>query len=121
MINAISHMPSYATGPALQAEKPGDLVQAAEQFEAMFLRTLLQQMRQSSQSIGSDNLFDSKQQNMLRELYDDKLASHLAAQRSAGIAQMILSQLSPADGQALNPPDPAAALTQQETDLSDLF
>lgn len=84
-------MPGDLTGQV----KPQNLEQAAEQFEAMFLRAMMQQMRKASEALVDDNPFDSKQQRMMRDFYDDKLASQLASQRSSGIAQMIIAQLGP--------------------------
>lgn len=95
MVQAIHSQPPVLPGDITGQVKPQDLQQAAEQFEAMFLRSLLQQMRKASEALVDDNPFDSKQQRMMRDFYDDKLAYQLASQRSSGIAQMIIAQLGP--------------------------
>lgn len=74
--------------------QPQDLEQAAVQFEAVFMRTLLQQMRKAAEVLAADDdPFNSKQQRMMRDFYDDKLASTLASQRSSGIANLLIQQL----------------------------
>ncbi|AWK14623.1 rod-binding protein [Candidatus Fukatsuia symbiotica] len=75
--------------------QPQNIEEAAIQFEALFMRNLLQQMRKTSDALAEgDNLFNSKQQGVMRDFYDDKLASTLAAQRSSGIADLLIKQLS---------------------------
>lgn len=74
---------------------PQNLEQAAGDFEALFLRDLIQQMRKASDVLSEDNPFNSKQQQLLRDFYDDALASCLASQRSSGIAELIITQLRP--------------------------
>ncbi|MFS2221033.1 rod-binding protein [Pantoea sp. B65] len=78
--------------------RPQTIAQAAEQFEAMFLRTMLQQMRKSVDALSSENgMFSSREARTLRDFYDDALAQDLASQRSTGIADLLIKQLS-ADG-----------------------
>jgi Rod binding protein len=98
--------------------KPQNLEQAAEQFEAMFLRSLMKEMRKASQALVDDNPFDSKQQRMMQEFYDDKLTSQLASQRSTGIAQMIITQLGPQDSPALKNTQGLVALQKQPQQLT---
>lgn len=76
--------------------KPHSLQQAAEQFEAVFLRDMLKQMRQAADVLlEKDSVFNSKQERMMRDYYDDVLSSSLAKQHHVGIAQMLIRQLSP--------------------------
>jgi len=98
--------------------KPQNLEQAAEQFEAMFLRSLMKEMRKASQALVDDNPFDSKQQRMMQEFYDDKLTSQLASQRSTGIAQMIITQLGPQASPALKNTQGLVALQEQPQQLT---
>lgn len=95
MLNAINRQTAILPGDITGQVKPQNLEQAAEQFEALMLRSMLSQMRKASDVLGEDNPFNSKQQRMMRDFYDDKMASELASQRSTGIAQMIVNQLSP--------------------------
>lgn len=93
MITPLTTTAGSPFSPVEANARPQNLAEAANQFEAMFLRTLLSQMRSASTALNQDSLFNSKQQTMLRELYDDQLANHLAAQGSAGISRLILAQL----------------------------
>jgi len=95
MIDSINRQTQVLPGDVTGQVKPQNLDQAAEQFEALFLRSMLKEMRKASDVIGEDNPFNSKQQRMMRDFYDDKLAGQLASQSSTGIAQMIVRQLSP--------------------------
>lgn len=74
---------------------PRNLDEAAGQFEAMFLRQMLQEMRKSVDALAGDNgLFSSREARTLRDFYDDALAHELASQRTTGIAGLLIRQLS---------------------------
>ena len=118
MINTINSQTALLPGDITGQIKPQNLAQAAEQFEALFLRSLMQQMRKASDALTNEgDPFNSKQQRMMRDFYDDKLASQLASQRNSGIAEMIMTQLSPASGSKLKIVPPSAALHQQPNTL----
>lgn len=121
MMNTINRQTALLSGDITGQLKPQNLAQAAEQFEALFLRSMMQQMRKASDAlINDDDPFNSKQQRMMRDFYDDKLASQLASQRSSGITEMIMTQLSPSSGRELKIVPQSAALHQQpnESDLA---
>ncbi|AJZ88532.1 peptidoglycan hydrolase [Klebsiella michiganensis] len=116
MINPINRQQTVLPGDMTGQVKPQNIEQAAEQFEAMFLRSMMQQMRKASDAMAAeDSPFNSKQQRMMRDFYDDRLASELASQRSTGIAGMIIAQLAPAGVKAGMK---SAALTQQPTEIA---
>ena len=117
MLNAINRQTSVMPGDFTGQVKAQNLEQAAEQFEALMLRSMLSQMRKASDVLGEDNPFNSKQQRMMRDFYDDKMASELASQRSTGIAQMIINQLSPQVATPLKNEAGAAALQGQPQEL----
>lgn len=74
---------------------PHTLQEAAGQFEAMFLRQMLQEMRKSVDALAGDNgLFSSREARTVRDFYDDALAQELASQRTTGIAGLLIRQLS---------------------------
>ena len=118
MLDAITSKMTTLPGDMTGQVKPQNLEQAAEQFEAMFLRSLMKEMRKASQALVDDNPFDSKQQRMMQEFYDDKLTSQLASQRSTGIAQMIITQLGPQDSPALKNTQGLVALQKQPQQLT---
>lgn len=96
MIDSLSRRTNVVPGDFTGTQKAQNLEQAAEQFEGMFLRSMLQQMRKAADALSDgDNPFSSKQETMMRDFYDDKLASMLASQRSSGIASLIIKQLGP--------------------------
>ena len=113
MLNAINRQTAILPGDISGQIKPQNLEQAAEQFEALMMRSMLSQMRKASDVLGEDNPFNSKQQRMMRDFYDDRLASDLASQRSTGIAQMIVNQLSPQVNTPLKNADERVALEEQ--------
>lgn len=118
MLNAISRDMSTLPGDMTGQVKPQNLEQAAEQFEALFLRSLMKQMRKASQALVDDNPFDSKQQRMMQEFYDDKLASQLASQQSTGIARMIITQLGPQESAGLKNGAERVALQEHPQQLT---
>ena len=117
MLQAIHSQTSVLPGDITGQVKPQNLEQAAEQFEAMFLRSMMKQMRKASQALVDDNPFDSKQQRMMQEFYDDKLTSQLASQRSTGMAQMIIAQLGPQESASLKKGPQPVALEEHPQEL----
>lgn len=116
MINAINRQQTVLPGDITGQAMPQNIEQAAEQFEAIFLRSMMQQMRKASDAMSTqDSPFNSKQQRMMRDFYDDRLALELASQRSSGIAGMIIAQLTPA---ALKDDVNRAAIPQQATEIA---
>lgn len=118
MLQAIKPQTSVLPGDFTGEVKPQNLEQAAEQFEGIFLRSMLQQMRKASEALVDNNPFDSKQQRMMRDFYDDKLASQLASQRSTGIAQMIITQLGPQESAPLKNGQSMVALQEHPKTLT---
>lgn len=100
MINSIKNpagnvIQQSIAGDLSGTARPDTLEQAAVQFEALFLRSMLSQMRKAADVLAADdNPFNSKQQRLMRDFYDDTLASSLASQRSSGIADLLIQQLS---------------------------
>lgn len=71
------------------------LRQAAQQFEAIFMRQMLKEMRKVDALFDSkDNPLHSDAGQMMQGLYDDALCDSLAKQQSIGIAELIVKQLS---------------------------
>lgn len=71
---------------------PETLRKVAHQFEALFTQMLLKSMRDAS--FGND-LFESEENNLYRDLYDRQIALLLAKQKGLGIADMLVRQLAP--------------------------
>ncbi len=68
----------------------------AQQFEALFLQTVLKAMRDATPR---DGLFDSEQSRMFESMYDQQLTQVLATKgRGTGLAALIEKQLSRLNG-----------------------
>ncbi|KUM01675.1 rod-binding protein [Chromobacterium subtsugae] len=91
---------------------------AAEQFEAQFVREMFKQMRKTTREVaGEDSVFANSINGDMMDLADGALADQLAHQRIFGVANAILAQLLPADGNiAIKPPADAVASQQQGHD-----
>tara|TARA_B100001059_G_C17758347_1_gene541287 strand:- start:884 stop:1228 length:345 start_codon:yes stop_codon:yes gene_type:complete len=68
-----------------------DLQNVADQFEAIFLETLLRQARESKLS---DGLFDSKADDNFEQMFDQELANSSSKLVDIGIADVIVRQMS---------------------------
>ncbi|MDN8598415.1 rod-binding protein [Citrobacter sp. S2-9] len=94
----ISHNGGIDGSDALMGSKikDNDLQKASQQFEAIFLRNMLKEMRKTNELFDSkDNPFNSDSVRMMQGFYDDQLCNSLAQQHGIGIAAMIVRQLSP--------------------------
>lgn len=76
-----------------QAKKdsPAALKEAAKQFEAIFIGSLLKGMRDAKLA---DGVGDSDQSKFYTEMYDKQLAVHLSGKPGLGLADLIVKQLS---------------------------
>lgn len=98
---------------AISAAEHDKIVQAAEGFEAMFIREMLSQMRKANETLaGPDGMFANSINADMLDMADSAIASQLAKGRSFGIGNVLLRQLLPE-----NPPDAfkegAAAVASQ--------
>lgn len=77
---------------------PAALREVAGQFEALFLQTMLKNMREAS--LGDPIFGDSNQQDMYQGMMDQQLALEMASGKGVGLADMLVRQLgkSPAEG-----------------------
>ncbi|WP_110665432.1 flagellar assembly peptidoglycan hydrolase FlgJ [Salinicola halophilus] len=67
----------------------GSLKEAARQFEAIFLQTMLKSMRDASPQSG---LLQSQQRDMMTSMQDQQWAQHLAG-KGFGLAEQLVAQL----------------------------
>ena len=68
-----------------------DLYAAADQFEAIFIETLLRQARESKLST---ELFDSKADDNFEQMFDQEIANSTSKLVDIGIADAIVQQMS---------------------------
>lgn len=85
---SLANIKKYTQNSASQIEA------ASQQFEAIFLQMVLQQMHAGTEALSSDKgMFGSSSMNSFREMYDSQLAQHLSGQQQLGFAQAINEQL----------------------------
>lgn len=70
---------------------PAALREVANQFEALFLQTMLKSMREAS--LGDPLFGDSEQMEMYQGMMDQQLAVELASGKGVGLADMLVRQL----------------------------
>ena len=83
-----------AADPPLAGQSASDtakLRKAAQDFEALILRDVLQKMRQSSS--GGKGLLSGAGQNLYQDLMDDELAKAMARQGGLGLADVLVRGL----------------------------
>ncbi len=71
-------------------DKEAALDEVSRQFEALFTQMMLKSMRQASFGGG---MFDSKQSEFYRDMYDQQLGVELSKQQGLGLADMLKRQL----------------------------
>ena len=116
MANAISSVKPRAAAPAQPAKADpaaGRLKKACQDFEAVFLRQLLQKMRDTVPKGGL--LGDSQAEGIWRSMLDGALADEMAKSGNLGLGAMLYNQLAKValkepNGASppLKPADPAA-------------
>lgn len=74
---------------AQRRRAPKDLHAAAEQFEAMFIQTLLKQARQSKLA---DDILGSSEENTYTEMLEQERATSMAENMNLGIAEALIKQ-----------------------------
>lgn len=86
----------YQDTTKLKSLKGQDGLEAsAVQFEAMFIQMMLKSMRSATEAVaGEGSLLNSKQQRFYQEMADGQMASELANDRTFGIADAMIRQMS---------------------------
>lgn len=78
------------------------LMAAAQQFEALFIQSMLKRMRAASEALSNeDNPLSTKSSNLFQGMLDAQLAQTISRQSQFGLAEMIYQQLAsrvPTDG-----------------------
>jgi len=79
-----------------QKNDPATLREVAGQFEALFIQSVLKNMREAS--LGDPLFGDSNSHEMYQGMLDQQLATEMAAGRGLGLAEMLVRQLGGDDG-----------------------
>ncbi len=93
------------TGLRAAADKndPSALREVASQFEALFLQTMLKNMREAS--LGDDIMGGSDQHDMYQGMMDQQLALEMASGKGVGLAEMLVRQLGGDRATTMSRPD----------------
>lgn len=75
-----------------RANDPKALREAAQQFESLFTKMLLKNMRESNKALG-ESMFSSDQTEFYEGMFDDQLAVQLSEGKGLGLADMLVKQL----------------------------
>ncbi|MBN2705249.1 MAG: rod-binding protein [Deltaproteobacteria bacterium] len=93
--NIANRLESAATAKR-GAEREAKLKNACQGFEAIFLNTILQEMRKS---IADDGILPtSSAMRTWQQLFDNQLAESLASRQEMGVAKMLYQQLQEMEG-----------------------
>ena len=96
MTSAITDFNQFtALRVAADRNDPAVLREVAGQFEALFVQTILKNMREAS--LGDPLLGDSNQFEMYQGMMDQQLALEMASGRGIGLADMLVRQLGGSD------------------------
>jgi len=104
MTAAITDFNQY-TGLRAAADRndPAALREVASQFEALFLQTMLKNMREAS--LGDPIFGNSDQYEMYQGMMDQQLALEMASGKGVGLADMLVRQLGGAEAAKFSRPD----------------
>jgi flagellar protein FlgJ len=88
VINSLNSQ-TPATGGEANAQRRQELRQAAQAFEAVFIRQLIGSMRNARLA---DDMFGSQATEQFRDMGDSRLADSMAQQGTFGIADLLTAQ-----------------------------
>ncbi len=96
MTSAITDFSQYTELRKAAGQKdPAALREVANQFEALFLQSMLKSMRDAS--LGDPLFGDSEQHEMYQGMMDQQLAVEMASGKGVGLADMLVRQLGGTD------------------------
>lgn len=78
----------------VDARSPEAIKAVAQQFEALFMQQMLQNMRSANSSLVGEHMMSSSQSDFYYEWFDQKMALHSAQSQGFGLAAVIEQQLS---------------------------
>jgi peptidoglycan hydrolase FlgJ len=112
MASTITDFTQYSSlRKAAGQNDPAALREVANQFEALFLQSMLKSMRDAS--LGDPLLGDSDQHEMYQEMMDQQLAVEMASGKGIGLADMLVRQLGGTDAARLAAPGASYPITRE--------
>jgi len=88
-LNAIRQQSRESDGEGKKAA----LQEAAQQFEAIFMKMLLKSMRKAQDVLESDSPFNSQSTKFYRDMHDQQMAVELSSNGTLGLSDLIVRQL----------------------------
>ncbi|MGL1958481.1 MAG: flagellar assembly peptidoglycan hydrolase FlgJ [Colwellia sp.] len=88
-LNAIRQQSKSTDGESKKAA----LTEAAQQFEAIFMKMLLKSMRKAQEVLESDSPFNSQSTKFYRDMHDEQMAIELSSNGTLGLSDLIVRQL----------------------------
>ena len=76
-----------------QTDREGALREVARQFEAVFLNIVLKSMRTANEAFADNDLLNTQQSKMYREMYDQQVSLSMTEGSGLGLADMLVKQL----------------------------
>lgn len=94
-INKSEGFDTLGIDSALKPKKAESTIEeAAAQFEAVFLHSVLKQMRATNDVLAAeDSPFSSQEQGVFRDMHDQHLATLLSGDGHFGLSEMLVKQL----------------------------
>ncbi len=96
---ALPHPKGAAIKSGVHENTPGEIRDAAEQFEALYVQKILKQMRSASLD---ESLFGGSGMEMAHEMFDAEVAKSLSRAGGLGLADMLVRQLGDEKAPALD-------------------
>lgn len=96
-LNGLNAIREQSRGSDSEGKKEA-LEEAAQQFEAIFMKMLLKSMRKAQEVLESDSPFNSESTKFYRDMHDQQMAVELSSNGSLGLSDLIVRQLGGGDG-----------------------
>lgn len=91
-LNGLNAIREQSRGSDSEGKKEA-LQEAAQQFEAIFMKMLLKSMRKAQDVLESDSPFNSESTKFYRDMHDQQMAVELSSNGSLGLSNLIVRQL----------------------------
>lgn len=91
-LNGLNDIRQQSRAGDSEAKKEA-LQEAAQQFEAIFMKMLLSSMRKAQEVLESDSPFNSQSTKFYRDMHDQQMAVELSSNGSLGLTDLIVRQL----------------------------
>lgn len=76
-----------------RTDRDGALREVARQFESVFMNIVLKSMRDANEAFADNDLLNTQQSKMYREMYDQQISLSMTEGSGLGLADMLVKQL----------------------------